>query len=102
MCWPSEKQHERRSHHRHDSGKVKVADAKSKAHHGHPGAKFVADRDKTAIFRAMISLRDDFDPVPDKPCMPAVAPEDIEFWRDVFSVLAPPPESDEVSNEQEG
>jgi hypothetical protein len=31
-----------------------------------------------------------------------VPPEDIEFWRDVFKILLPPEESDEVSSEQEG
>jgi hypothetical protein len=37
----------------------------------------------------MISLRDDFEQEPDEPCVPA---DDIEFWKDVFSVLLPPAE----------
>jgi hypothetical protein len=50
----------------------------------------------------VISLRDDFEPKPDDEAHSPVPPEDIEFWRDVFKILLPPEESDEVSSEQEG
>jgi hypothetical protein len=50
----------------------------------------------------MISLRDDFEPKPDDEAHWPVPPEHLEFWKDVFSVLLPPAESDEVSSEPEG
>jgi hypothetical protein len=49
----------------------------------------------------VISLIDQFAsglPESGAPCSSA----DIAFWKDVFFVLLPPPESDEVSSEQEG
>ena len=49
----------------------------------------------------MINLRDDFEPEPYEPGKPASG-ADIQFWKDVFAVLLPPAESDEVSSEQEG
>jgi hypothetical protein len=49
----------------------------------------------------VISLNDDFEPEPGEPGKPCSA-ADIAFWKDVFSVLLPPSESDEVSSEQEG
>jgi hypothetical protein len=42
----------------------------------------------------VISLRDDFEPDYDEARLP-VPPEYLEFWKDVFKILLPPPEPDE-------
>jgi hypothetical protein len=47
----------------------------------------------------VISLIDNFEPEPNKPGMPVPA-ADIEFWKDVFSVLLPP-EEESIEEEED-